>query len=78
MNQDRRDWLDYNPYTSLMPMPLLAGEAPVGMSRTVSGYMYGLTDAANLETWRGMSYQNVVYPADQKTGDVYFPYEKAK
>jgi len=39
---------------------------------------HGITDAANLETWRGMSYQNVLTPADQKTGDVIYPYEKAK
>jgi branched-chain amino acid transport system substrate-binding protein len=38
---------------------------------------HGLTDAANLETWRGMSYQTVVAPADEKTGSVIYPYEKA-
>ena len=27
---------------------------------------------------RGMSYQTVVYPSDQKTGDAIYPYEKAK
>jgi branched-chain amino acid transport system substrate-binding protein len=39
---------------------------------------HGITDAANLETWRGMSYQTVVTPAEQKTGDLIYPYEKAK
>jgi branched-chain amino acid transport system substrate-binding protein len=39
---------------------------------------HGITDAANLETWRGMSYQIVVSPADQKTGELIYPYEKAK
>jgi branched-chain amino acid transport system substrate-binding protein len=38
---------------------------------------HGLTDAANLETWRGMSYQTVVAPADEKTGSVIYPYDKA-
>jgi len=38
---------------------------------------HGLTDAANLDTWRGMSYQTVVSPADEKTGSVIYPYEKA-
>jgi len=38
---------------------------------------HGLTDAADLETWRGMSYQTVLTPADEKTGDVIYPYEKA-
>jgi branched-chain amino acid transport system substrate-binding protein len=38
---------------------------------------HDLTDAANLDTWRGMSYQTVVTPADEKTGTVIYPYEKA-
>ncbi len=39
---------------------------------------HGITDAANLETWRGMSYQTVLTPEDQKTGDINYPYEKAR
>ena len=39
---------------------------------------HGISDAANLDTWRGMSDQTVLTPADQKTGDVVYPYEKAK
>src|SRR6202051_4559132 len=39
---------------------------------------HDLTDAANLDTWRGMSYQTVLTPADEKTGDVIYPYEKAQ
>ena len=37
---------------------------------------HGITDAANPETWRGMSYQNVLTPDDQKTGSVIYPYDK--
>src|SRR5580704_1122897 len=48
---------------------------------TKSGMMqvqyHDLTDAANLDTWRGMSYQTVLTPADEKTGAVIYPYEKA-
>jgi branched-chain amino acid transport system substrate-binding protein len=32
---------------------------------------------ANLETWRGMSYQTVLTPANLATGKVIYPYEKA-
>jgi branched-chain amino acid transport system substrate-binding protein len=39
---------------------------------------HSITDAANLETWRGMSYQTVLTPEDQKTGELIFPYAKAK
>jgi len=45
---------------------------------TLQVQYHGITDAANLETWRGMSYQTVLTPADQKTGDVIYPYAKAK
>lgn len=38
---------------------------------------HSITDAANLETWRGMSYQNVLTPADEKTGELIYPYAKA-
>jgi branched-chain amino acid transport system substrate-binding protein len=38
---------------------------------------HGITDAANLDTWRGMDYQTVLTPADDKTGSVIYPYEKA-
>ena len=39
---------------------------------------HNITDAANLETWRGMSYQTVLTPEDQKTGELIYPYAKAK
>jgi branched-chain amino acid transport system substrate-binding protein len=48
---------------------------------TKSGMMqvqyHDITDAANLDTWRGMSYQTVLTPADVKTGNIIYPYEKA-
>jgi hypothetical protein len=33
---------------------------------------HGITDAANLETWRGMSYQTVLTPDEQKTGELIY------
>ena len=38
---------------------------------------HDITDAANLETWRGMGYQTVLTPAADKTGDVIYPYANA-
>ncbi|HVU44032.1 MAG TPA: amino acid ABC transporter substrate-binding protein [Xanthobacteraceae bacterium] len=38
---------------------------------------HGITNAANLDTWRGMSYQTVLTPADEETGKVIYPYAKA-
>jgi branched-chain amino acid transport system substrate-binding protein len=39
---------------------------------------HGIKPDANLETWRGMSYQTVLTPSKFKTGDVVYPYEKAR
>ncbi len=30
------------------------------------------------ETWKGMNYQTVLTPAENKTGTLIYPYEKAK
>ncbi len=38
---------------------------------------HGITDAADLDTWRGMNYQTVLTPTDEKTGNVIYPFEKA-
>lgn len=49
---------------------------------TKSGMMqvqyHSIKEGAGLETWKGMSYQTVLTPAEFKTGDDIFPYEKAK
>jgi branched-chain amino acid transport system substrate-binding protein len=39
---------------------------------------HGIKQGAGLDVWRGMSYQNVLTPGDLKTGDVIYPFEKAK
>jgi branched-chain amino acid transport system substrate-binding protein len=38
---------------------------------------HDLTDAADLETWRGMSYQTVLTPPEEATGKLIYPFEKA-
>ncbi|MGB7077163.1 MAG: amino acid ABC transporter substrate-binding protein [Xanthobacteraceae bacterium] len=38
---------------------------------------HDITDAADLETWRGMSYQTVLAPADEVTGKAIYPYADA-
>jgi branched-chain amino acid transport system substrate-binding protein len=49
---------------------------------TKSGMMqvqyHDIKDGAGLETWKGMSYQTVLTPPEFKTGEVIYPYEKAK
>jgi len=38
----------------------------------------GIKQGDGVDVFRGMSYQSVLTPADLKTGDVIYPYEKAK
>ncbi len=51
------------------------GEWAQGRMLTVQ--YHDIKDDANLETWRGMSYQTVLDPPNLATGKVIFPYEKA-
>ncbi len=51
------------------------GEWAQGRMLTVQ--YHDISDASNLETWRGMSYQTVLEPSNLATGKVIFPYEKA-
>jgi branched-chain amino acid transport system substrate-binding protein len=46
-------------------------------SRMLTVQYHSITDGANLETWRGMSYQTVLEPKNLKTGNVIYPYAKA-
>ena len=39
---------------------------------------HSIKQGAGLETWRGMDYQTVITPNDLKTGNLIYPYEKAK
>jgi branched-chain amino acid transport system substrate-binding protein len=51
------------------------GEWAQGRMLTVQ--YHDIKDDANLETWRGMSYQTVLAPKNLATGKVMYPYEKA-
>jgi branched-chain amino acid transport system substrate-binding protein len=39
---------------------------------------HGIKQGAGLDVWRGMSYQNVITPSNLKTGNVIYPFEKAR
>ena len=72
------DWLHHNEVHTIIADIGFGPEGEWTKPQLFQVQYHDITDAANLETWRGMSYQNVVYPADQRTGDVIYPYEKAK
>jgi branched-chain amino acid transport system substrate-binding protein len=46
-------------------------------ARQLQVQYHDITDGANLDTWRGMSYQTVLKPDDEKTGGVIYPYANA-
>jgi branched-chain amino acid transport system substrate-binding protein len=79
INDDKiADYLRSHAFTTIMVADVKFGK---NGEWTKSGMLqvqyHGLTDTANLETWRGMSYQTVLTPADEKTGSIIYPYEKA-
>ena len=39
---------------------------------------HDIKEGDDLDQWRGMDYQTVLTPTEQKTGEVIYPYEKAK
>ena len=39
---------------------------------------HDIKEGDGLEIWKGMSYQTVLTPPDLKTGNLIYPYEKAK
>ncbi len=72
------EWLRKTPHKTIM------GNWSYGPGGewTKSGMMqvqyHDIKDGAGLETWKGMSYQTVLTPADVSTGKVVYPFEKVK
>jgi branched-chain amino acid transport system substrate-binding protein len=79
INDDKlADYLRNNEFKTIMGNVRFGANGEWTQSGMMQVQYHGITDAANLETWRGMDYQTVLTPADQKTGDVIYPYAKAK
>ena len=47
-------------------------------SKMLQVQYHSIKQGAGLETWRGMDYQTVLTPDDLKTGNLIYPFEKAK
>ena len=79
INDDKiADYLRSHEFKTIMADVRFGKNGEWTKSEMLAVQYHGITDAANLDTWRGMSYQTVLTPADQMTGDVVYPYEKAK
>jgi branched-chain amino acid transport system substrate-binding protein len=71
------DYLHSHEFKTIMADVKFGKEGEWTQSGMLQVQYHGLTDTANLDTWRGMSYQTVVTPDNEKTGSVIYPYEKA-
>jgi len=79
INDDKlADYLHNNEFKTIMGDFRFGKDGEWTKSAMLTVQYHGVTEAANLETWRGMDYQTVLTPADQKTGDVIYPYANAK
>ncbi len=78
INDDKlADYMRKNDFKTIMADVKFGKDGEWTKSGMLQVQYHGITDAANLETWRGMSYQTVLTPAGEKTGSVIYPYEKA-
>jgi branched-chain amino acid transport system substrate-binding protein len=79
LNDDKlAEYMRTHAFTTIMNPEIRFGKDGEWTKSAVMQVQYhDITDSANLDTWRGMSYQTVLTPADQKTGNVIYPYERA-
>jgi len=79
LNDDKlADYMRTHAFTTIMASDIRFGKGGEWTKSQVMQVQYhDITDAADLETWRGMSYQTVLTPSDEKTGSIIYPYEKA-
>jgi len=79
INDDKlADYLRSHEFKTIMADVRFGKNGEWTKSGMLDAQYHNITDAADLETWRGMSYQTVLTPANQRTGDVIYPYDKAK
>ena len=70
-------YLKKGTFTTVMGPIKFGAKGEWAEGRMLQVQYHDITDASNLETWRGMTYQTVLTPAKLKTGNVIYPYEKA-
>jgi branched-chain amino acid transport system substrate-binding protein len=72
------DYLRSNTFNTIMASGIKFGkDGEWTKSGMLQVQYHDVTDAANLDTWRGMSYQTVLTPDDEKTANVIYPYANA-
>jgi branched-chain amino acid transport system substrate-binding protein len=71
------DYLKSHEFKTIMADVKFGKDGEWTQSGMLQVQYHDLGDTANLDTWRGMSYQTVLTPDAEKTGSVIYPYEKA-
>jgi branched-chain amino acid transport system substrate-binding protein len=72
------DYLRSNAFNSIMIDGVRFGKNGEWVkARQLAVQYHDITDTANLDTWRGMSYQTVLTPPEDATGSVIYPFAKA-
>jgi branched-chain amino acid transport system substrate-binding protein len=79
LNDDKlAEYLRSHAFNTIMGSDIRFGKDGEWTKSAIMQVQYhDITDGADLETWRGMSYQTVLTPADVKTGSVIYPYANA-
>jgi branched-chain amino acid transport system substrate-binding protein len=72
------DYIRKTTFKTIMGDVAFGKDGEWAKGRMLQVQYHGIKQGAGLETWRGMGYQTVLTPADLKTGNVIYPYEKAK
>jgi branched-chain amino acid transport system substrate-binding protein len=78
LNDDKiADYLRSHEFKTIMADVRFGKDGEWTKSGMLQVQYHDLTEAANLDTWRGMSYQTVLTPSSEKTGNVIYPYANA-
>jgi branched-chain amino acid transport system substrate-binding protein len=78
INDDKlADYLRSHEFKTIMADVRFGKDGEWTKSGMLQVQYHDLTDAANLDTWRGMSYQTVLTPTSENTGNVIYPYANA-
>jgi branched-chain amino acid transport system substrate-binding protein len=79
LNDDKiAQYLHSNTMPTIMGNITYNKDGEFTQSRMMQVQYHDIKQGAGLDVWRGMSYQTVLTPSDLKTGDVIWPYSRAK
>ena len=79
VNDDKiAEWLRKTPHKTIMGNWSYGPNGEWTKSGMMQVQYHDIKEGAGLETWKGMSYQTVLTPADVSTGKVIYPFEKVK